>query len=203
MSNAVLIFSGGLDSTTILLDLLSGGNKPYCVLFDYSQKHKVELCYAEDILRKLDVPYEVVRLPELKRADDEGYIVEGRNLIFLTYAHCISMRLGVKKIYAGFSEEDNLGFPDCRQSFIKEVEKVLSLGYGGDVKIHVPLISLSKKDIFLRNLGRYDLGFVVDNTLTCYNGVETLHPWGRGCDGCLSCSTRKEGFNLMQEEILN
>lgn len=203
MYNSLIMFSGGLDSTTILLDRIKEGDTPYCVLFDYGQEHKLELTYAENILKKLEVCYETVNLPHLRRDDEGGSMVVGnRNIIFLSYAHYIAKEKCIKDLYCGFCEGDDSGFPDCREVFIKSVQRSLDLGYGEGVTIHTPLLGFTKSETYFKNFIRGDLSFVIENTLTCYKGITNQHPWGLGCGECMSCQGRIKGFEEFKEYYL-
>lgn len=196
--DSLIVLSGGLDSTTILLDRLNKGDKVLCLLFDYNQDHIKELTYAERLCAKFNLEYTKLTIPELKRQDDT-MIVGNRNLLFLTYAHYVSSLYNIKNIYCGFCEGDDSGFPDCRKVFVDSMESLLELGYGGGVKIHTPLMNVSKSETYFQNYLRGDLSTIIEDTLTCYHGVENLNPWGRGCGECLSCKGRIKGFEDFKE----
>lgn len=197
MYDKILMYSGGLDSTAILLKELHKGNKILCILYNYGQEHIVEVEYAKDILKNLNVPYEEVLLPSLHR---EGDIFYGRNLIFLSYAFALADKEKVGTVLSGFCGGDQEGFPDCRKSFIKDAQSLLNSYYLSDIKIETPLLLTSKADTFKMLSDLEALEYAVHNTLTCYRADTTLHAWGRGCGDCNSCKARAEGYNQYKEE---
>lgn len=202
--DSVIMFSGGLDSTTILLERIREGDNPLCILFDYDQKHKVELVYAKQICDKLGVGYRIVKLPALSRDDASGGMIVGnRNIIFLSFAHYIAKDLGVHDLYCGFCEGDDSGFPDCRKEFVSKVQESLDLGYGVGINIHTPLLDYSKSETYFKNYRNGDLPFILENTLTCYMGNTTKHEWGLGCGECMSCKGRIKGFTDFKEFYLD
>ena len=197
---SVVMFSGGLDSTTILLERVREGDTPLSVLFDYGQEHKVELEYAKSICDQLGVDYQVVNLPVLERDDAGGSMVVGnRNIIFLSFAHYIAKKVGAVDLYCGFCEGDDSGFPDCRKEFVSKVQESLDLGYGEGITIHTPLLGYSKSETYFKNYRHGDLPFILENTLTCYMGDTTQREWGRGCGECMSCRGRIKGFKDFKE----
>lgn len=205
---AVVVFSGGQDSTTCLAWALKKYKKVYAVSFDYGQRHKKELECAADIAKQLEVEHTVLDLKELnalapnsltradievdKEAPEEGTpnsFVEGRNMLFLTYAAIFAKTHGVTDIITGVSQSDFSGYPDCRDIFIKSLNTTLNLAMDYEFDVITPLMWLDKEETWelADELGAFEL--VKDKTLTCYNGI-----MGDGCGECPSCKLRRKGL---------
>ena len=205
---AVVVYSGGQDSTTCLAWALNRYEKVYAVSFDYGQRHKKELECAADIAKQLEVEQVVIDLKELnalapnsltrdeiavdKDAPEEGTpnsFVEGRNMLFLTYAAIYAKTHGVTDIITGVSQSDFSGYPDCRDIFIKSLNTTLNLAMEYEFDVITPLMWLDKEETWelADKLGVFEL--VRDKTLTCYNGII-----GDGCGDCPSCKLRKKGL---------
>ncbi len=211
---AVVVYSGGQDSTTCLLWAKKNYDEVYAVSFDYGQRHSTELAAAEKICRELGVPREVISLPELNRlapnsltredipVDEEkpegtppNSLVEGRNLLFLTYAAIFAKGRGIRDVITGVSQTDFSGYPDCRDGFIKSLNVTLNLGMDYDFRLITPLMWIDKKETWALadSLGGLDL--VRSETVTCYNGIP-----GDGCGDCPACRLRKRGLELYLAE---
>lgn len=211
---AVVVYSGGQDSTTCLLWAKKNYDEVYAVSFDYGQRHSTELAAAEKICRELGVPREVISLPELNRlspnsltrkdipVDEEkpegtppNSLVEGRNLLFLTYAAIFAKGRGIRDVITGVSQTDFSGYPDCRDGFIKSLNVTLNLGMDYDFRLITPLMWIDKKETWALadSLGGFDL--VRSETVTCYNGIP-----GDGCGDCPACRLRKRGLELYLAE---
>lgn len=205
---AVVVFSGGQDSTTCLAWALKNYEKVYAVSFDYGQRHKKELECAADIAAKLGAEHTVLSLKELnalapnsltradievdKEAPEEGTpnsFVEGRNLLFLSYAAIFAKTHGVTDIITGVSQSDFSGYPDCRDIFIKSLNVTLNLAMDYEFDIITPLMWIDKEQTWKMadDLGVFEL--VRNETLTCYNGII-----GDGCGECPSCKLRRRGL---------
>ena len=205
----VVVFSGGQDSTTCLAWALERYKKVYTVSFDYGQRHKKELECAEKLSKKFGAEHVVLNLEELNRlapnsltrediavdkeAPEEGApnsFVEGRNLLFLTYAAIFAKTHGVNDIITGVSQSDFSGYPDCRNIFIKSLNTTLSLAMDYEFDIITPLMWIDKEETWelADRLGVFDV--VRNETLTCYNGII-----GDGCGDCPSCKLRKRGLD--------
>ena len=197
---AVVVFSGGQDSTTCLL---------YAISFDYGQRHVAELEAAKEICEKLSVEHAIMDMALLNQlapnsltredmqvdsdAPNEGTpntFVDGRNMLFLTFAAVYAKQRGVTDIITGVSQSDFSGYPDCRDVFIKSVNVSLNLAMDYEFDIITPLMWLDKEETWevADKLGGFDL--VRDMTLTCYNGIR-----GDGCGNCPSCKLRKKGLD--------
>ena len=206
---AVVVFSGGQDSTTCLLMALKKYKKVYAVSFDYGQKHKLELDCAKEIAEKFGVEHVILDMSllnqlapnSLTRSDidvDEdapetgtpNTFVDGRNMVFLTFAAIYAKQKGVSDIITGVSQSDFSGYPDCRDEFIKSLNVSLNLAMDYEFDIITPLMWLDKMETWKMadDLGGLDV--IRDMTLTCYNGLK-----GEGCGNCPSCKLRKKGFD--------
>ena len=209
----VVVFSGGQDSTTCLVKATKEYEKVYDFSFDYGQRHKKELECAASIAAELGAEHTVIDLSELnqlapnsltraeiavdKEAPEEGTpnsFVEGRNLLFLTYAAIFAKTHGVTDIITGVSQSDFSGYPDCRDSFIKSLNVTLNLAMDYEFVLITPLMWIDKEATWKMadELGAFDL--VRNRTLTCYNGVI-----GDGCGDCPACKLRRRGLERYLE----
>lgn len=208
---AVVIFSGGQDSTTCLFQAEKeyGKENILAVSFFYGQRHAGELEAAEKILRQfefsgLNLPLDFLKtiavcalteentpvdekIPE--DADYPNTFVPGRNLFFLSIAGVIARNNGYHNIITGVSESDFSGYPDCREDFIRAAEKAISLAMDYEIKIWTPLMHKTKAQTWkmAEELGILEL--VYSETVTCYNGIP-----GEGCGSCPSCALRRKGW---------
>ena len=205
---AIVLLSGGLDSTTTLFWALESGFDCSALIFNYGQKHKKEVLIAENIEKNLKVNYQIVNLefpwkgsalldenesiPTNREINDEIPItyVPARNIIFLSIATSYAEVVGAAHIFIGANSVDYSGYPDCRPDFIKAMEATINLGTkvgntSEKLSIETPLIDLSKKDIIL--LGA-KLGVPFELTWSCYAGGE------KPCEVCDSCVLRQKGF---------
>ncbi len=204
---AVVVFSGGQDSTTCLFWAKERFAGVEAVTFDYGQRHKRELEVASEIAKELGVKHHVLDMSllnqlapnALTRADiaieqKEGELpttfVDGRNLLFLTFAAVLAKQAGAKHIVTGVCETDFSGYPDCRDVFIKSLNVTLNLAMDYPFVIDTPLMWLNKEQTWelADRLGAFD--FVRERTLTCYNGVVA-----DGCGECPACKLRKRGLD--------
>ena len=205
---AVVVFSGGQDSTTCLAWAVKNYKTVYAVSFDYGQRHKKELECAAEIAAKFGVEHTILNLDELNKlapnsltraeiavdtdAPEEGTpnsFVEGRNLLFLTYAAIFAKTHGISDIITGVSQSDFSGYPDCRDVFIKSLNVTINLAMDYEFCIITPLMWIDKEETWKMadELGAFDL--VRNETLTCYNGIK-----GDGCGNCTACKLRKRGL---------
>jgi 7-cyano-7-deazaguanine synthase len=206
---AVVVFSGGQDSTTCLLWALDRYKKVYAVSFDYNQRHKLELECAKEICRKYNVEHSILDMTLLGQlapnsltrmdmevdtdAPEEGTpnsFVDGRNMLFLTFVAVYAKQRGVTDIITGVSQSDFSGYPDCRDIFIKSLNVSLNLAMDYEFDIITPLMWIDKEQTWelADKLGGFDT--VRNMTLTCYNGIK-----GDGCGNCPSCKLRKKGLD--------
>ena len=207
---AIVVLSGGQDSTTCLLWALKKYEKVYAVSFDYNQRHKKELECAAKICEKLGVEQKVLDMTLLNElapnsltrdeikvdesAPETGTpntFVEGRNMLFLTYAAVYAKGKGINDIITGVSQSDFSGYPDCRNVFIKSLNATLNLAMDYEFEIITPLMWIDKEETWelADSLGGLDI--IKEMTLTCYNGI-----MGEGCGHCPACKLRKKGFDL-------
>lgn len=211
---ALVVMSGGQDSTTCLGVALSTTKEVIGVTFAYGQKHKNEVDHAKFIAAKWAVEHLVIDLsPILQNMKSSALITHGdttephkylpnlpasfvpaRNALFLTTAYGLAMEYDCQVIYAGMCETDYSGYPDCRDSFIKALNLALNLGYKSEIEIITPLMFLDKADTFLLAANTNMLDTVINDTMTCYDGVADMHDWGMGCGECPACALRKKGW---------
>ncbi|WP_163218521.1 7-cyano-7-deazaguanine synthase QueC [Bacteroides sp. 224] len=206
--SAVVLFSGGQDSTTCLYWAKERFKKVYAVSFRYEQKHVDEVRVAREIAEKANVEFHCIDLPFLAgltnnsltnpdlEVDKEkptdalpNTFVPGRNLFFLAVAAVFARERGVNHLVTGVSQTDFSGYPDCRDSFIKSMNVTLNLAMEEQFVIHTPLMWIDKAQTWALadKLGVFEL--VKNQTLTCYNGIV-----GDGCGNCPACKLRKEGL---------
>lgn len=205
---ALVVFSGGQDSSTCLFWAKRQFEKVVALSFLYGQKHKKEVELAREIARKADVDFEVMdvsfigqlghnsltdvtmEMDREKPADSfPNTFVPGRNLFFLSIAAVYARERGISHIVTGVSQTDFSGYPDCRDSFIKSLNVTLNLAMDEQFVIHTPLMWIDKAQTWALadELGVLDV--IRKDTLTCYNGVQ-----GDGCGECPACKLRRQGL---------
>jgi len=206
---AVILLSGGLDSSTTLYYAVAKGYECHCLIFDYGQRHRKEIIQAKKIARvrgaksvcvKIGLPWKGSALLDNKisvprgRALDARDIpvtyVPGRNIIFLSFAASYAEAIGAKTIFIGANAVDYSGYPDCRPEFIRAYQGMLARGLkasfeGNSIKVVTPLIHLSKAKIVKLAV---KLQVPLQLTWSCYNGAS------KPCGVCDSCRLRSEGF---------
>lgn len=208
-SEALVVFSGGQDSTTCLFWALKNFKKVSTITFIYGQKHSKEVEMARAIAEKAGVDFHLqdvsfisqigsssltdssIKMDQDKPKDSvPNTFVPGRNLFFLSIAAVYARERGIKHLVTGVSQTDFSGYPDCRDSFIKSLNVTLNLAMDDQFVIHTPLMWIDKAETWelADELGVFDL--IRNETLTCYNGVP-----GEGCGHCPSCKLRNEGLN--------
>ena len=203
---AVVVFSGGQDSTTCLYWALKQFKEVVAVTFNYNQRHSLEIDVAKSIADELGVKHHVLDMSllnqlapnALTRADiaieqKDGELpstfVPGRNLLFLSFATILANQIGARHIVTGVCETDFSGYPDCRDAFVKSCNVTLNLALDKPFVIHTPLMWINKAETWklADDLGVLD--FVREKTLTCYNGIIA-----EGCGECPACELRKRGL---------
>ena len=215
MKKAVVLLSGGLDSTTVLAIAKAEGFTPYALSFRYGQRHGVELESAQRVAAALGVAEHVIQAIDLRRFGGSALTAEievpkdraplamdaaipvtyvpARNTIFLSFALAWAEVLGTSDIFIGVNALDYSGYPDCRPEFIAAYERMANLATAAGVegrqrlRIHTPLIDLTKAQIIARGTG---LGVDYGLTSSCYDPG----PDGRPCGHCDSCRLRAKGF---------
>lgn len=221
---ALVLFSGGQDSTVCLAWALGRFSRVETVGFDYGQRHAIELTVRERLRERMAAlnPDWAARLGEdhVVEIDALGAIsdtaltremaieiaedglpttfVPGRNLIFLAFAGALAYRRGARHLVAGMCETDYSGYPDCRDDTIKAMQLALTLGLDKRVTVHTPLMWIDKAETFAlaEELGGAAfVELVVEDSHSCYLGDRAQrHDWGYGCGTCPACRLRAQGF---------
>ena len=207
--SALVVLSGGQDSTTCLFWAKQKFDKVYAITFDYGQKHKKEIEIAREIAEQADAPFHLMQLPFINQLGSNALtdstiemdaekpidrlpntFVPGRNLFFLSIAAVYARQLDIKYIITGVSQTDFSGYPDCRDTFIKSLNVSLNLALEDQFVILTPLMWMDKAETWALadKLGVLDL--VRSKTLTCYNGFP-----GDGCGHCPACKLRRHGLD--------
>ena len=222
-SAALVLFSGGQDSTTCLAWALERFERVETIGFDYGQRHRVELEVRPQILKSLRgaFPTWATRLGEdhlidlkvlgqlsetaltrdtaitASQGDLPNTFVPGRNLLFLTFAAAVAWRRGLRHLVAGMCETDYSGYPDCRDDTIKAMQLALNLGMDARFVVETPLMWIDKADTWrlAEALGGSALVELIrTQTHSCYAGDRgCIHAWGFGCGTCPACRLRAEG----------
>lgn len=202
--SAIVVFSGGQDSTTCLYWAISKFSKVIAISFDYGQKHKIELESAKEICKLANIEHKIVEfdlfsklggnsltgeLDILDSQDGElpNTFVPGRNILFLSSVACIAYNRGIENIVTGVCETDFSGYPDCRDTTIKSLQVTLNLAMETNFVIHTPLMWMTKAQSvhFAAEVGAME---ALAHSHTCYNGV---YP---PCMTCPACLLRAKGF---------
>ena len=206
---ALVLFSGGLDSTTMLAMVKSDGYEITALTINYNQRHVSEIEFSKKSLSQLQINKQIIFDLDLSKIggsaltdnipvpiDSNDNIpttyVPARNTIFLSLASSFAERLNISDIFIGANIIDYSGYPDCRPEFIKSFEKTINLGTklgveGSHFRIHTPLIKMTKAEIITKG---HSLGVDYSLTLSCYNPTDS----GLACGKCDSCKFRREGF---------
>jgi 7-cyano-7-deazaguanine synthase len=221
---ALVLFSGGQDSTACLAWALDRYPHVETVGFDYGQRHAVELRARGAVRRKIAAafPAWADRLGSDHRLNLKGFgsisdsaltsarqiemterglpstFVPGRNLVFLTYAAALADRRGLDDLVGGMCETDFSGYPDCRRDTLDAMETALNLGMERSFRIETPLMTLTKAQTWALAMGLGGEALVeitLKDSHTCYQGDRTPHPWGRGCGACPACELRAKGWD--------
>ena len=229
MENALILFSGGQDSTTCLAWALDRFDRVETVGFDYGQRHRVELQCRDAIRKELagaDAKWEhrlgedhlldatvlkalgetaMTHAVEIETTESglPSTFVPGRNLLFLTLAGALAARRGIGVLVGGMCETDYSGYPDCRASTIAAQAETLRLGMDVPMRIETPLMYVDKAGTWAmaEALGGQALvDLVIHHTHTCYLGDrETFHDWGYGCGICPACELRAKGWQTWKQ----
>lgn len=204
---ALVLLSGGQDSTTSLFWAKKRFGRAEAVSFDYGQRHRIELKSAAKIARIAGVKHAIIKIKEFEaiknsaltdkkikvggrdriNKDLPSTFVPGRNILFLTIAASLAYTKKIHDLVIGVSQVDYSGYPDCREEFMRSMQKSLSLGMEYRVKIHTPLVHKTKKQTVLlaKKLGALPY---MKYTHTCYRGTK------RPCGICPACVLRAKGF---------
>jgi 7-cyano-7-deazaguanine synthase len=225
---ALVLFSGGQDSTVCLASALARYERVETIGFDYSQRHRVELDQRGKVIEALKDRFpswavrlgadHVLSLPTLAQISETSLtretaiemtasglpstFVPGRNLLFFTYAAALAYRRGVGTLVGGMCETDYSGYPDCRNDTLQTLARALTLGLDRPIAIDTPLMYIDKAGTWALadTLGGTALiDILIEHTHSCYLGVRTTrHAWGYGCGGCPACALRAGGFQRWQ-----
>lgn len=229
-TKALVLFSGGQDSTTCLAWGLERYEHVETIGFDYGQRHRIELECRLNILQEVrnrfpnwaqrlgedhvldlkllgqisDTAMTSEKTIEFEKNGLPNTFVPGRNLLFLTFAATIAYRRGLTVLVGGMCETDYSGYPDCRDNTLKATQVALSLGMDTPVIIETPLMWLDKAQTWrlAENLGGQDfVSLIQEESHTCYLGTRQLkHEWGYGCGTCPACELRKTGYEQYIQE---
>ena len=223
-SSALVLFSGGQDSTTCLAWALARYERVETIGFDYGQRHAIELSMRPQLLTNLraqnpawqerlgdDHLIDLSLLASISNSaltsdaaiamQENGLpntFVPGRNLLFLTVAAALAYRRGIAALVGGMCETDFSGYPDCRNETLRALESAINLGMASTLRIETPLMWLDKAQSWklAEELGGQALVELIRaDTHTCYLGERgTLHAWGHGCANCPACALRARGY---------
>ena len=205
MQKAIVILSGGMDSTTLLYDVINQEYDVYALSFNYNQKHKKELEAATETCRHLGIPHKIMDLsilnelapssltrdewevPEGHYADEnmKETVVPNRNMVMLSLATSYAISMNAKKLFYGAHSGDHDIYPDCRKEFVEQLSKAISLCDWAKVKLEAPYLEIDKGDIVKKGIELY---VEYSMTWTCYKGK------GKACGKCGSCVERLEAF---------
>lgn len=222
--SALVLFSGGQDSTTCLAWALNRFARVETVGFEYGQRHAIELEARQKILVAMRERFpkwanklgddHLLFLDVLKQIGGSALtdrikiemgenglptsFVPGRNVLFLTSAAALGYRRGISDLIGGMCETDFSGYPDCREKTIQTTAEALSLGLDRRVSVHTPLMWIDKAATWRMSEqlgGQALVNLIVEETVTCYEGDHThRHPWGYGCGVCPACDLRAKGY---------
>ena len=215
MSKALVVYSGGQDSTTCLFWAKKHFDEVLAIAFDYGQRHIIELTAAKKIASGANVGLNIFKINLLSEVSHNSLtdqaidvepdkpdhrppntLVEGRNMLFLTYAAVFAKANGISDIITGVGQADYSGYPDCRNEFIQSLNQTLNLSMDYEYRLHTPLMWLDKSEIWKMadDLGVFEI--VRNQTITCYHGIP-----GEGCGTCPSCKLRNRGlFNYLNSK---
>jgi 7-cyano-7-deazaguanine synthase len=229
-SSALVLFSGGQDSTTCLAWALDRYDQVETIGFNYGQRHIVELECRQDVLAAVREKFpkwgerlgddHMLDMTLLSKISDTAMtsnkaiefnakglpntFVPGRNLLFFTFAAALAYRRDLKFLVGGMCETDYSGYPDCRDNTLKSLQVSLSLGMDYPLIIETPLMWIDKAETWKMavNLGGVELLEIVrEKSHTCYVGDhQTRHEWGYGCGACPACELRKNGYDQFLEK---
>ena len=213
--SALVVFSGGQDSTTCLYWAKKNFKRVVALSFIYGQKHVKEVDLARDLAKEAGVEWASMdvsfisklstgcsltdtslQIEEEKPADSlPSTFVPGRNMFFLSIAAVYAREHGIHDLVTGVSQTDFSGYPDCRDSFIKSLNVTLNLAMDEQFRIHTPLMWLDKAQTWQLSdeLGVMDI--IRYKTLTCYNGIQ-----GDGCGHCPACRLRRKGLEKYEQQ---
>lgn len=230
--SALVLFSGGQDSTVCLAWALDRYERVETVGFDYGQRHDVELECRKRVREKIKTTFpqlagrlqddHSIEMPALGKLSETALtrdveiqmqengllntFVPGRNILFFTYAAALGYRRGLHALVGGMCETDYSGYPDCRRETLDALEKSIQLGTETDFSLETPLMHLSKAQTWelAEDLGGKALvDLILEETHTCYKGARgQRHDWGHGCGECPACKLRANGYEEWRKSAL-
>ncbi|MCO4327412.1 7-cyano-7-deazaguanine synthase QueC [Staphylococcus agnetis] len=208
---ALVVFSGGQDSTTCLFYATAHFKEVELVTFEYGQRHAQEIEVAKKIAAEQGLKHHVLDMSLLSQLSPNALtshdmtidatdgvpntFVPARNLLFLSFAGALAYQINAKHIITGVCETDFSGYPDCRDAFIKSMNVTMNLAMDKDFVIHTPLMWLNKKETWALSDELGALDYIRTQTLTCYNGVIA-----DGCGECPACLLRQKGLEAYLNE---
>ena len=228
-THALVLFSGGQDSTTCLAWALERFERVETLAFDYGQRHRIELECRVPLRAKLAARFplwgkrlgadHVLDLRVLKDIGGTALTTEreikmqanglpntfvpGRNLLFVTLAAALAYRRGIENLVGGMCETDYSGYPDCRDATLQTLQTAINLGMESRFTLHTPLMKLDKAQSWrlAETLGGQALIDILrEDTHTCYLGERGIaHEWGYGCGTCPACDLRRKGYEVYRQ----
>ncbi|WP_211452505.1 7-cyano-7-deazaguanine synthase QueC [Collimonas antrihumi] len=228
-NGAIVLFSGGQDSTTCLAWALSRYERVETIGFDYGQRHAVELTVRPVLLQKIRAQFPqwagklgedhmidlslISKISSTAMTEDVEIVMQenglpntfvpGRNLLFMTVAATVAYRRGLNVLVGGMCETDFSGYPDCRDDTMKALQVALNLGMATQLKLETPLMWIDKSETWklAQDLGGDALvDLIRADTHTCYLGERgALHDWGYGCGTCPACALRARGYQQFKQ----
>ncbi|MFC3420368.1 7-cyano-7-deazaguanine synthase QueC [Salinicoccus hispanicus] len=210
---AIVVFSGGQDSTTCMFHAMANYDEVELVTFNYGQRHSTEIEVAKNIAMEQGLKHRILDMSLLGQlspnaltdhsmdiAEGEGAgvpntFVPARNMLFLSFASALAYQIGAKTIITGVCETDFSGYPDCRDVFVKSMNVTANLAMDRDFVIETPLMWLDKKETWALADKHGQLDYIRNKTLTCYEGVI-----GDGCGECPACRLRNAGLEAYLNE---
>ncbi|MCG7419486.1 7-cyano-7-deazaguanine synthase QueC [Macrococcus epidermidis] len=215
-NKALVVFSGGQDSTTCLFWAMERYSDVEVVTFNYGQRHALEIDIAKQIANEQGIKHHILDMSLLSQLSPNALthhnvaithdnnvpntFVPARNLLFMSFAAALAYQIEAKHIITGVCETDFSGYPDCRDNFIKSLNVTINLSMDVNFEIHTPLMWLDKKETWALADALGKLDYVRNKTLTCYEGIPA-----DGCGECPSCKLRNKGLNdyLNEKEVLS
>ena len=216
MKRAVVVFSGGQDSTTCLVQALTQYDEVHCVTFDYGQRHREEIEVAQKLSLELgakahkvldvgllnelavsSLTRDNIPVPQFGETAENGLpstFVPGRNILFLTLTAIYAYQVQAEAVITGVCETDFSGYPDCRDEFVKALNHAVNLGIAREIRFETPLMWLNKAETWALADYYNQLPLIRNQTLTCYNGII-----GDGCGECAACHLRAKGLAEYQQ----
>jgi 7-cyano-7-deazaguanine synthase len=229
-TSALVLFSGGQDSTVCLAWALENFDRVETIGFDYGQRHRIELQCRDEVLKQIRTQFphwahklhddRVVDLTWIGQISDcaltsgaeiamrkdglPNTFVPGRNLIFLLTAAALAYRRELHTLVAGMCQTDYSGYPDCRDDSLKALQVATNLGMASNFRFETPLMWIDKTQTFEMGQalgGQALINILIEHTHTCYLGDRTQrHAWGYGCGTCPACELRATGWSKFKQE---